>query len=111
MLRKLDKKAIEKLLRDAELLPPSVRRVLELRQGGAQAAVKKLMRCCRARVMTIVFAVPFATTVQPLGAGLVKGISRRISNVLPLRTRSSSPPSLRSQPATTNMCVRATSGR
>ena len=42
MLRKLDKKAIEKLLRDAELLPPSVRRVLELRQGGAQAAVKKI---------------------------------------------------------------------
>ena len=42
MLRKLDKKAIEKLLRDAELLPPPVRRVLELRQGGAQAAVKKI---------------------------------------------------------------------
>ena len=42
MLRKLDKKTIEKLLRDAELLPPPVRRVLELRQGGAQAAVKKI---------------------------------------------------------------------
>jgi DNA polymerase len=42
MLRKLDKKIIEKLLRDSELLPPSVRRVLELRQGGAQAAVKKI---------------------------------------------------------------------
>ena len=26
---------------EAELLPPAVRRVLELRQGGAQAAVKK----------------------------------------------------------------------
>ena len=36
----LDKKAIEKLLA-GELSPP-VRRVLELRQGGAQAAVKKL---------------------------------------------------------------------
>ena len=42
MLRKLDKKTIEKLLLDAELLPPPVRRVLELRQGGAQAAVKKI---------------------------------------------------------------------
>ena len=42
MLRKLDKKTIEKLFRDAELLPPPVRRVLELRQGGAQAAVKKV---------------------------------------------------------------------
>ena len=40
--KKLDKKAIEKLLLDAELLPPPVRRVLELRQGGAQAAVKKI---------------------------------------------------------------------
>ena len=38
----LDKKAIEKLLRDEELLSPPVRRVLELRQGGAQAAVKKI---------------------------------------------------------------------
>ena len=38
----LDKKAVEKLLLDAELLPPPVRRVLELRQGGAQAAVKKI---------------------------------------------------------------------
>jgi DNA polymerase bacteriophage-type len=37
----LDKKAIEKLLLNAEL-PPSVLRVLELRAGGAQAAVKKL---------------------------------------------------------------------
>jgi hypothetical protein len=40
--RKLDKKAIEKLLLDTELLPPPVRRVLVLRQGGAQAAVKKI---------------------------------------------------------------------
>ena len=40
--RKLDKKAIEKLLLDTELLPPPVQRVLELRQGGAQAAVKKI---------------------------------------------------------------------
>ena len=36
----LDKKAIEKLLTGE--LPPPVRRVLELRQGGAQAAVKKI---------------------------------------------------------------------
>ena len=42
MPRKLDKKTIEKLLLDSELLPPPVRRVLELRQGGAQAAVKKI---------------------------------------------------------------------
>jgi DNA polymerase bacteriophage-type len=42
MLRNLDKKAIERLLRDTELLPPSVRRVLELRQGGAQGAVRKI---------------------------------------------------------------------
>jgi DNA polymerase len=37
----LDKKAIEKQL-DKEDLPPHVQRVLELRLGGAQAAVKKL---------------------------------------------------------------------
>ena len=40
--KKLDRKAIEKLLLDAEMLPPPVRRVLELRLGGAQAAVKKI---------------------------------------------------------------------
>ena len=39
--QKLDRKAIEKLL-DAEELPSPVRRVLELRLGGAQAAVKKI---------------------------------------------------------------------
>ena len=39
--QKLDRKAIEKLL-DTKELPPPVRRVLELRLGGAQAAVKKL---------------------------------------------------------------------
>jgi hypothetical protein len=38
---KLDRKAIEKLLKDDELAAPA-RRVLELRLGGAQAAVKKL---------------------------------------------------------------------
>src|SRR5262249_52287100 len=37
----LDKKAIEKLLLDPDL-PPHVQRVLELRIGGAQAAVKKI---------------------------------------------------------------------
>jgi DNA polymerase len=36
----LDKKAIEKLLKTE--LPPHVQRVLELRLGGAQAAVKKI---------------------------------------------------------------------
>jgi DNA polymerase len=36
----LDKKAIERLLTGE--LPPQVQRVLELRQGGAQAAVKKI---------------------------------------------------------------------
>jgi DNA polymerase len=40
-LEKLDRKAIEKLLFDPEL-PPQVQRVLELRLGGAQAAVKKI---------------------------------------------------------------------
>ncbi len=39
--QKLDRKAIEKLL-DKEELPSPVRRVLELRLGGAQAAVKKI---------------------------------------------------------------------
>ena len=40
---KLDRKTLEKLLLDAELLPsPAVRRVLELRLGGAQAALKKI---------------------------------------------------------------------
>jgi DNA polymerase len=38
---KLDRKAITKLL-GAEELPPPVRRVLELRLGGAQAAAKKI---------------------------------------------------------------------
>ena len=40
-VKKLDRKAIEKMLLDAEL-PPPVQRVLELRLGGAQAAVKKI---------------------------------------------------------------------
>jgi DNA polymerase len=40
---KLDRKTIEKLLQDAELLPsPAVHRALEIRLGGAQAAVKKI---------------------------------------------------------------------
>ena len=41
VLKSLDRKAIEKQLLDPEL-PASVQRVLELRAGGAQAAVKKL---------------------------------------------------------------------
>ena len=41
-VKKLDRKAIEKLLLDQAELPPQVRRVLELRLGGAQAAVKKI---------------------------------------------------------------------
>jgi DNA polymerase len=40
-VKKLDRKAIEKLLLVPEL-PPQVKRVLELRLGGAQAAVKKI---------------------------------------------------------------------
>jgi DNA polymerase len=40
-IKKLDRKSIEKLLLDPEL-PPQVPRVLELRLGGAQAAVKKI---------------------------------------------------------------------
>jgi DNA polymerase bacteriophage-type len=40
-VNKLDRKAIEKLLLDPEL-SPQVQRVLELRLGGAQAAVKKI---------------------------------------------------------------------
>jgi hypothetical protein len=39
--KKLDRKAIERQL-EKEDLPPPVRRVLELRLGGAQAAVKKI---------------------------------------------------------------------
>jgi DNA polymerase len=39
--KKLDRKAVEKLLERDEL-PPPVRRILELRLGGAQAAVKKI---------------------------------------------------------------------
>jgi DNA polymerase bacteriophage-type len=39
---KLDRKTVEKLLLDTEDLPPPVRRVLELRLGGAQAAAKKI---------------------------------------------------------------------
>src|SRR5215468_7599436 len=41
IMEKLDRKTIEKKLLDAELVP-AVRRVLELRLGGAQAAVKKI---------------------------------------------------------------------
>ena len=40
-MEKLDRKSIEKKLLDPELVPV-VRRVLELRLGGAQAAVKKI---------------------------------------------------------------------
>jgi DNA polymerase len=40
-VKKLDKKAIEKLLLDPEL-PSQVQRVLELRLGGAQAAARKI---------------------------------------------------------------------
>ena len=40
MLLKLDRRTIERLLED-EKLPSKVRRVLELRLGGAQSAVKK----------------------------------------------------------------------
>jgi len=41
IMEKLDRKTIENKLLDAELVP-AVRRVLELRLGGAQAAVKKI---------------------------------------------------------------------
>jgi DNA polymerase len=41
-LQKLDKAAIERQLERAEELPAPVQRVLELRLGGAQAAVKKI---------------------------------------------------------------------
>ena len=109
--KKLDKKAIEKLLVEAELLPPPVRRVLELRQGGAQAAVKKidalLARAGDDDRIRGAFRYHGAATGRWAG----KGISRKISNVSPLRTKSSTPPSPRSQPATTSMCERATSGR
>jgi DNA polymerase len=41
-LRKLDRGAIEQQLKRAEELPVTVQRALELRLGGAQAAVKKI---------------------------------------------------------------------
>jgi DNA polymerase bacteriophage-type len=41
-LEKLDKTAIERQLEHADDLPSPVQRVLELRLGGAQAAVKKI---------------------------------------------------------------------
>ena len=41
ILQKLDRKAIERQLQKNDL-PPTVQRVLELRLGGAQAAVKKI---------------------------------------------------------------------
>jgi DNA polymerase bacteriophage-type len=75
-VEKLDKKAIEKLLLDPGL-PPQVQRALELRLGGAQAAVGRSMRCSRGPVMTAAFAVRFATTAQPRAAGRVKVSSRR----------------------------------
>ena len=51
-MQKLDRKAIERQLEKAEELEPEVRRVLELRLGGAQRAVKKidaLLCSCRRR--------------------------------------------------------------
>ena len=52
-VKKLDRKAIERQLDErGDELPPSVRRVLELRLGGAQAASKKIDRTagpCRRR--------------------------------------------------------------
>ena len=89
-----------------------MRRVLELRQGGAQAAVKKidalLAHAGDDDRIRGAFRYHGAATGR---AGLVKGISRRISNVLLSRRKSSTPPSLRLRPATTSICVRGTSGR
>jgi hypothetical protein len=75
---KLDRKAIEKLLKDDELAAPA-RRVLELRLGGAQAAVKKLdALLARAGDDDRVSAVRSAITARLPGVGLVKVFSRKI---------------------------------
>ena len=81
-IKKLDKKVIEKLLAEAELLPPAVRRVLELRQGGAQAAVKKIDALYwHVPAMTIESVAHFATTGAATGrSGPAKAISRKISS-------------------------------
>jgi DNA polymerase len=73
----LDKKAIEKLLHD-DTLAPQVRRVLELRLGGAQAAVKKIMRYWLVLVLTIASAGRSAITALLPVAGPVKDFCRRI---------------------------------
>jgi DNA polymerase bacteriophage-type len=40
--KSLDREAVEKQLAEKDDLPPCARRVLELRQGGAQSAIKKI---------------------------------------------------------------------
>ena len=100
--RKLYKKAIEKLLLDTELLPPPVRRVLELRHGGAQAAVKKIDALLAHAGDDDRIRDAFRYHGAATGRSAGQGISERISSAYS-RTKSSTSPSPRSQPATTNM--------
>ena len=75
---KLDRKAIEKLLGDDALAAP-VRRVLELRLGGAQAAVKKIdaLLCPRRRRRSRTWRLPLSRR-RHRRAGPAKVSSRRI---------------------------------
>jgi hypothetical protein len=74
---KLDRPAIERQL-GGDYLPPAVRRVLELRLGGAQAAVRRSTHCCSVPASTIACAAPSATTVPLPAAGPARDCSRRI---------------------------------
>jgi hypothetical protein len=67
VMEKLDRKAIEKKLLNPELMP-AVRRVLELRLGGAQAALAMMIAC----------AERSAITVQAPAAGQAKEFNRTI---------------------------------
>ena len=72
--KKLDKKAIEKLMTEAELLPPAVQRVLELRKVGRRQRSRKSVRCWHAPALMIKSAGPSATMAQRLRqCGLLLG--------------------------------------
>ncbi len=77
MLSKLDRGTIERLL-DKEDLPAAVRRVLELRLGGAQAAAKKLNALLARAGDDDRVRGGFNTTAPPLAAGPEKAFSHRI---------------------------------
>ena len=75
-MQKLDRKAIDRQLAK-EALPAAVRRMLELRLGGAQAAVKKVDALLAEPARMIVCEMPSAIMAPPPAVGLARVSSRR----------------------------------